>query len=143
MTIAQFVRGIGGGIFVILLIAGRARAAESCEPLAGQIVTVEGRVEIQRAKDETWLRAELEDPVCQSDTIRVGERSRATVALINDAVLRIDENTTLRLLSVAEEEEEPSLLGLFSGHFNPLAANRDGSRSIRLISTPRSKARSS
>ena len=106
MTIAQFVRGIGGGAFVILLIAGRALAAESCEPLVGQIVTVEGRVEIQRAEDEPWLRAELEGPVCQSDTIRGGERCRAAVALIIAAGIRIEDSTILRLLSVAEEEEE-------------------------------------
>ncbi|MGD8349894.1 MAG: TonB-dependent receptor [Gammaproteobacteria bacterium] len=49
-------------------------------------------------------------------SIRVGGQSRAAVVLINDAVLRLDENTTVRLVDIIEgEQEEPSLLDIIRG----------------------------
>ena len=69
---------------VISLVARTASAAESCDSLAGRLVSVEGRVEIQRADGQPWLPAELNQQVCQGDTIRVANRGRAAVALIND-----------------------------------------------------------
>ncbi|MGH8591983.1 MAG: FecR family protein, partial [Gammaproteobacteria bacterium] len=81
----------------------------------GRFVSVEGSVEIQRSGEGPWAKGRLDEPLCQGDTIRVGERSRAAVALINDAVLRLDEKTSMRLLDIAGKEEERSLLELIIG----------------------------
>ena len=64
-----------------------------------------------------WAAAKLDTRLCEGDTIRVGERSRAAVSLINDAVLRIDQNTAMRLIDITPQEEESSLLDLFTGAF--------------------------
>lgn len=117
MTVTQFVRRTFISVVGIALIAGNAFSAATCESPVGQLVSTEGRVEIQRAGDQLWHPGELDESLCRNDTIRVGKNSRAAVALVNDAILRLDQNTTIRLLSVAEEEEEPSLLSLIAGAF--------------------------
>jgi Tfp pilus assembly protein PilF len=96
---------------------GNAFANDGCEPRVGDLVSAEGVVEVQRDQSTTWQRAVLNARLCRGDTIRVGARSRAAVALINDAVLRLDQNTTLRLLNVGEAEEEESFLDLLLGAF--------------------------
>ncbi len=75
------------------------------------------RLMCRRAAPQPGWPARLDTRLCEGDTIRVGRRSRAAVTLINDAVLRIDQNTTMRLIDITPEEEESSLLDLFSGAF--------------------------
>jgi tetratricopeptide (TPR) repeat protein len=99
------------------LISGAAAAAEPCSPVVGELVAVEGQVEVRRADDERWQPAMLNDSLCEGDTIQVGPRSRAAAALINDAILRIDENTAIHLLDIVAQVEEPSLLQLIAGAF--------------------------
>jgi tetratricopeptide (TPR) repeat protein len=99
------------------LIPGTALANNGCEPRVGDLVSAEGVVEVQRDESTLWQQAVLDARLCRGDTIRVGDRSRAAVALINDAVLRLDQNTTLRLLNVGEPEEEESFLDLVIGAF--------------------------
>ncbi|NCF38411.1 MAG: tetratricopeptide repeat protein, partial [Gammaproteobacteria bacterium] len=59
--------------------------------------------------------ATLETSLCEGSSIRVGAQSRAAISLVNDAVLRLDENTTMRLVNIIEEEEEQSLLDILRG----------------------------
>ncbi|WP_052808118.1 FecR domain-containing protein [Methyloterricola oryzae] len=59
----------------------------------------------------------METALCEGASIRVGADSRAAVALINEAVLRLDQNTTMRLVDVAEQPEKRSFLDLVSGAF--------------------------
>ena len=66
---------------------------------------------MRRATGKGRARAFL----CQRDTVRVGARSRGTIALINDAILRLDQNTTVNLLEIVREPEEPSLIDLVIG----------------------------
>jgi ferric-dicitrate binding protein FerR (iron transport regulator) len=98
-------------------MASGALANDLCEPRVGDLVSAEGVVEVQRDQAASWQRAALNARLCRGDTIRVGTRSRAAVALINDAVLRLDQNTTLRLLNIGEQEEESSFLDLVLGAF--------------------------
>ncbi len=116
------------GVAIFCLIAGRGLAAEICEPVVGHIVSIEGRVEVQRTGEQVWQPAGANETLCQDDTIRVGARSRAAIALVNDAVLRLDQNTAVRLLNVVEKEEERSLLSLITG------AIQSFSRQPRLLS---------
>ncbi|MDH3476214.1 MAG: FecR family protein, partial [Rhodospirillales bacterium] len=97
------------------LMSSAALAAVPCEPLAGRLVSVQGEVEVQSTDEQSWRRAELNGPLCREDTIRVGARSRAAVALENDVVLRIDQNTTIRLLGVEDDEQESSLIDMIFG----------------------------
>lgn len=92
-----------------------ASASGNCAVPAGRFVSVEGAVEILAAAGGSWRVATLQEDLCEGDTIRVGERSRAAVALINEAVLRIDQDTTLRLLDITGGEGERSWLELVQG----------------------------
>ncbi len=93
-----------------------ASAAYACEVPAGRFASIEGEVRVQSGEDG-WQAARLDQGLCEGDTIRVGERSRAAIQLINDAVLRLDQNTSIRLVNITGETDEPSWLDLVSGAF--------------------------
>jgi tetratricopeptide (TPR) repeat protein len=102
-------------LILIFLQTGTSRAAEPCEPAVGRLVTVEGQVDVQRTGTTPWIPAKLQDSLCQGDSVRAGERSRAAITLANQAVLRVDQSTTIRLVNIAPQEEESSILDLFRG----------------------------
>ena len=103
--------------FAFWQLAVPSQAQELCRTLAGQFASIDGAVEVQRVDDESWKKAKRETPLCVGDAIRVGERSRAAVYLVNNAVLRIDQNTTMRLLNISGKEQEQSWLELVKGVF--------------------------
>ncbi|MGH8531337.1 MAG: TonB-dependent receptor domain-containing protein [Gammaproteobacteria bacterium] len=96
-------------------------AEEACEQPAGRFASIEGSVDVQPTEAQSWRAAKLDDRLCEGDTIRVGEHSRAAVYLINDAVLRIDQSTTMRLLDVSEKKEERTVLNIIAGAFQSLS----------------------
>jgi hypothetical protein len=102
-------------LLLFLTLSGPARA--DCAEAVGQFVDIHGKVETQAEDGGDWSNATLETSLCEGSSIRVGEQSRAAIALINDAVLRIDENTTMRLVDIVEGEveEERSLLDIIKG----------------------------
>ena len=105
-----------GGV-ILALVSGAQARAESCAPLVGELVSVEGQVEIRRSDATNWQKAQLGDPLCQRDSVHVGANSRGTIALINDAVLRLDQNTTINLVEITREPEERSFLDVVLGAF--------------------------
>jgi ferric-dicitrate binding protein FerR (iron transport regulator) len=82
-----------------------------------KVVSVQGTVESQRVGDTQWQPTQLYDTYCPGDTLRVQERSRADVALLNQSVLRLNANTTITLEAV--KEERTGVVGLLKGaaHF--------------------------
>jgi len=90
-------------------------ATADCDDPAGRFVDIHGQVETQAADAENWSVARLNTALCEGSSIRVGEQSRAAITLSNDAVLRLDENTTMRLVNITAEEEEQSLLDIIKG----------------------------
>ena len=91
-------------------------AAESCNSLAGHLATLEGQVTVQTSGGVTgWQPATLNQSLCQGDTVRAGARSRATVVLVNQAVLRIDQNTAMRLDNINPAPKEKSFFSLLQG----------------------------
>jgi Tfp pilus assembly protein PilF len=96
-----------------LSLTSQARA--DCATNVGRFVDIHGQVETQVADGDAWLNASFDTELCEGSSIRVGAQSRAAISLINDAVLRLDENTTMRLVNIVEEEEEQSLLDILKG----------------------------
>ena len=96
-----------------LAVPSASWAQERCEPVAACVVSVQGTVELQRVGTAVWAVATLDEALCLGDTIWVGRASRAALVLANDALLRLDQRTTLALRGVAEERR--SLLDLFFG----------------------------
>src|SRR5262245_21082343 len=109
------------GILVLwcLLVPAPARvaAADECARVVGHVVSIDGQVELQRADESAWQPAALDQSLCERDTVRTGPRSRAALMLINEAVLRLDQETTVHLVDIREEEHESSLLDLIFGAF--------------------------
>ena len=103
--------------FILCKLAVPTHAEELCQVQAGHFASIDGTVEVRRGDNESWKKAARDTPLCVDDAIRVGERSRAAVYLLNEAVLRIDQNTTLRLLKISSKEKEPSWLDLVKGVF--------------------------
>ena len=102
-------------LFIALTSSGEVRA--ECAEAVGQFVDLHGKVETQAEDGADWAGATLETALCEGSSIRVGGQSRAAIALVNDAVLRIDENTTMRLVDIVEgdAQEERSLLDIIKG----------------------------
>lgn len=104
------------GALALSVPMGAARA-ESCATRAGGFAALEGAVEVAHADQSTWDKATLGTELCEGDSVRVGANSRAALRLVNDAVLRLDQNTTLRLVDIGAGAEERSLLDLVVGAF--------------------------
>lgn len=102
-------------VFSILLLVSNVYAESKCTNLAGSFTSIEGEVEFRPETGGGWRTATMGHHLCEADTIRVGERSRATIQLVNHAVLRLDQNTTLQLINVSEDTEEWAWLDLGRG----------------------------
>ena len=74
-----------------------------CSPALAKVVSVQGLIEARRAGQTRWEPARLDDEYCEGDLIRVGERSRADIALANQPVLRLDQHTTIMIGGVSNE----------------------------------------
>ena len=93
-------------------------AAEMDDFWVGKVVSVQGSVQARRAGAAEWVPVRLNDTYGFGDMIQVQEQSRASVVLRNEAILRLDQKTTITF-SASEQEEETSLLDLLNGaaHF--------------------------
>ncbi len=60
-------------------------------------MSLQGELAVKRGSQGAWQPAHLNDTFCRGDVIRVGGDSRASLALFNHTVLRLDQYTTLVL----------------------------------------------
>jgi len=90
-------------------------AQDPCREPAGKFASIEGQVQVRGNEQQNWRAAKPVDRLCKGDTIRVGELSRAAIVLINEAVIRLDQNTTMRLVDISGKKEERSLIELAKG----------------------------
>src|SRR5213594_3173717 len=89
--------------FLTVLLYLYATAAQAQVEWVARAVSVQGTVESQRVGETRWQPVNLNDTFRPGDTIRVLERSRADVALLDQSVLRLNANTTITLEGVKEE----------------------------------------
>ncbi len=88
-------------------------AEEFCEQPVGRLVSIQGKAQIQRNGLPNWQVAVLNDNFCLGDTLRILTNGRAAVALRNETVLRIDQNSTI--IFNKSDTEDPSILELLRG----------------------------
>jgi tetratricopeptide (TPR) repeat protein len=100
-------------IVVSIILAPMSVTASTCEQWVARAVSVEGTVEVKRAGETGWQPVQPDDTFCAGDTVRVLEESRADLAFVNQPLLRLDQNSTITLGAI--EEEETGLAGLFKG----------------------------
>ena len=75
--------------FAITLLYPCAALAETCQQWVAKAVSVEGNVDVQRSGETQWQAVKLDDTFCPGDTIRVDDRSRAALSLVNQPLIRI------------------------------------------------------
>lgn len=101
----------------ILLTPYYTFAASPCDPPIATMVSVQGSVVVLRAGQAQAQPARLNETYCPGDRIQVGDKSRADVQLINQPLLRLDQNTLITLAGV--KEQRASLIDMARGaiHF--------------------------
>ena len=104
-------------VLLTVLLYPNASPAKTCDQWAAKMVSVEGRVEVKQVGETQWQAAKLNDTYCAGDMIRVEENSRADIALVNQPVLRLNQNTTITLGGMKEEQR--SIIDMLKGaaHF--------------------------
>lgn len=105
---------------IFLLIHFGTISTATAEPNAfwvAKAVSVEGRVEYRTQSDEKWYPVTLNHTFQPGDMIRIRKYGRAAILLCNDAVVRIDQQTTLVFTAI--EDNRSTLLNLLRGaaHF--------------------------
>jgi tetratricopeptide (TPR) repeat protein len=91
------------GLLLTIMQPTVSTAAAPCDPWVARMVSVQGVVEVRRAGQTQWVPARLNDLYCGGDQVQVGERSRADLTLINQPVVRLDQNTTISLGGIREQ----------------------------------------
>jgi tetratricopeptide (TPR) repeat protein len=91
-----------------------AAIAQEC-PVVGQLYSIDGQVEVQR--HGAWQPATLNQSLCAQDAVRTSSLSRAAVMLVNEAVLRIDQDSTVVLTDITTDQQKRTLLDLTRGAF--------------------------
>ena len=97
----------------VLFSPNTSPAATPCDPPVAKMQSVQGNVEVRRAGQTQWQPVRLNDSYCAGDRVQVGERSRADVSLVNQPILRLDQNTTITFGGV--KDERTSLIELVRG----------------------------
>jgi tetratricopeptide (TPR) repeat protein len=88
-------------------------SAQPCERWVAKVVSAQGVVQVLRTGEKQWRPVRLNDTFCPSDMIRILKLSRADIVLGNDAILRLDQNTTVTFSE--PEKEKPFLVNLLNG----------------------------
>ncbi len=81
-----------------------------------KVISVQGRVAVRRQGGTAWEPLRLDDTLFAGDQVRVEDNSRAGIVLKNDAVLRLDQNTTLVFTEI--EKETTFIFRLLKGAAN-------------------------
>lgn len=93
-----------------------ANAQETGKDWVSRVISVQGGVEVKRHGETMWKRVRLNDTLFAGDQVRVDANSRAGIVLRNDAVLRLDQNTTLVFTEI--EKETTFIFRLLQGAAN-------------------------
>ncbi|MDH3828661.1 MAG: FecR domain-containing protein, partial [Desulfobacterales bacterium] len=104
-------------VLLTILLYPEASPAKTCDQWVAKVVSVQGSVEVKKVGETQWQASKLNDTYCAGDVIRVEENSRADIALTNQPVIRLDQNTTITLGGM--KEERTSLIDMLKGaaHF--------------------------
>src|SRR5437016_4869094 len=92
-----------GATLLAALLCLDATSAQTQEKWIARAVSVQGAVEARRTGATAWQPVKLNDTYAPGDTIRVRERSRADLAMLDQSVLRLNANTELTLEAIKEE----------------------------------------
>ena len=104
---------LSGVVIIGIILMAASVMAQTCKEWVAKVVSVEGRVQARRVGETQWQLVKFKNTFCPGDMIRVLERSRADIVLMNEAILRLDQNTTITFSE--PEKEQTSLIDMLMG----------------------------
>jgi tetratricopeptide (TPR) repeat protein len=102
LTAKRQARGLVVAALWVALLAPMIAQAQTAAPVA-RAVSVQGTVEARLAGQASWQPVRLNDTYSPGDTLRVGERSRADLAMLDQSVLRLNANTEMTMQPVKDD----------------------------------------
>jgi tetratricopeptide (TPR) repeat protein len=97
--------GILAGVACVFPPFTRQALAVPCDPPIGVAVSVQGDVRVKHGGAGDWIPVRRKDAFCPGDVIRVMERSRADLFLMNETTLRLDQATEIAFSAPTKEKE--------------------------------------
>ena len=105
-----------------VLLLGSLRALAAYELPVGQIVSVQGQVEVRSADSDLWIPASATHRLCAGDRVLARALARAAIVLDDDVLVRLDQNSTLTIMPPAQRAD--SELGLREGALHVISRFR-------------------
>ncbi len=103
-------------ILIVLTLPFRLEAEQQgCDEVLARILSVQGTVEKKQLEAPEWIRIENGSLLCANETIRTLKKSRATVEVINETIVSLDESTTLLFSKEEDNSLYAWLVDLFTG----------------------------
>ncbi len=99
---------IGG---IVLACSAGARA-QSCEPAAASVISVQGDVEVSSDR-AYWQDVQLNQVLCAGQQVRLMPKSRAVLRLSNEMQIQLDGGSVVTLRAI--EPDKPAWLDLLRG----------------------------
>jgi len=90
------------GLVFLVLNPGVVEATATAE-----LVDISGVVEVKQG--ETWTTAESNMELYESDSVRTGENSSASIVIFKGSIIRLDSNTEVTLTEIIQQEEGNSV----------------------------------
>jgi len=81
----------------------------------GHITYCSGDVQVRRAKETVWIKAELGMPVDFGVSVRTGENSEGTITYVDGSLLKIHSNSHITLNTIISPVEKKNSVLLFFG----------------------------
>ena len=92
-------------VFTLVVMVGFSGESTAdtytCPAWAAKEVSIEGQVEAMPAGETQWHIVALNDKFCPDDQIRTLEKSRAVLQLSNETMLRLSQNTLVKLSAIS------------------------------------------
>lgn len=101
--------------------------AQSCEPPAARLVSIQGSVDVRRDQQSTWEPVALESTLCPGDSLRVLAAGRAALVMPDQTVTRLGEDTTVTFRRPPAGAER-TWLNVLRGVIHVITRQRDALR---------------
>ena len=106
------------------------------ESALGQVKKVTGLMEIQRAKQTTWLAAQRDTEVFFGDTITTGDDSEGLIKLVDESIIRVHANSKIVLNTMISPVEKKHSVLLFFGKLWNKISKKALRRKVFEVQTP-------
>ena len=86
-------------VMALLLLVATGSVLRAASPVAGVVISVEGKPQFQRAGAKDFRALKFNEMLNEGDTIKTGHGVRVAVAFVGGAELRINEDSVFRMES--------------------------------------------